>query len=130
MVKSVIGLMGLILLASLGGACGIAYRPDVQQGNVVTQEMVDQLEIGMTRRQVRFILGTPLIADPFHRERWDYYYSYRTVKGDYQKRVIQLIFNGDRLVEIRGDVQIRTRDPAAAESRHVPATLRPAYTRL
>ena len=53
-----------------------AYKIDVQQGNVLTQEMVAQLKPGQTRDQVRFILGTPLITDIFHQQRWDYVYRY------------------------------------------------------
>ncbi|MFQ6021268.1 MAG: outer membrane protein assembly factor BamE [Acidiferrobacterales bacterium] len=116
MSKSIIRVMGLLLIAWLGGTCGIVYRPDVQQGNVVTQEMIDQLEIGMTRRQVRFILGTPLIEDPFHAERWDYYYLFKTRKGRNEQRLLQVIFDGDRLVEIRGDVEIKGKGTTSAES--------------
>src|SRR5215475_3026894 len=52
------------------------YRMDVQQGNVVTQEMVEKLKPGMTPSQVRFILGTPLVVDAFHKDRWDYVYRF------------------------------------------------------
>jgi outer membrane protein assembly factor BamE len=57
-----------------------AYKIDVQQGNVLSQDMVSQLKPGQTRDQVRFILGTPLITDIFHQQRWDYVYRYHTVK--------------------------------------------------
>ena len=52
------------------------YRIDVQQGNVVNQEMVNQLRVGMNKRQVQFILGAPMLIDPFHADRWDYVYLY------------------------------------------------------
>ena len=56
------------------------YRPDIQQGNFVSEEMLAQLKLGMTRDQVRFIFGTPLLTDPFHAERWDY--AFRMAKGN------------------------------------------------
>lgn len=56
------------------------YRPAIQQGNFISQEMLAQLKIGMTREQVRFIFGTPLLTDIFHVERWDY--PFRLAKGD------------------------------------------------
>ena len=67
-----------LLLLALGG-CTI-YRIDVQQGNVVSKEKLAQVEVGMSRDQVRFILGTPLVQDPFHHDRWDY--IYRLTPGD------------------------------------------------
>ncbi|MEE9158599.1 MAG: outer membrane protein assembly factor BamE [Gammaproteobacteria bacterium] len=85
-------------------ACKGIYRPEVQQGNVVTQEMIDQLKIGMPRRQVRFILGTPLIEDPFHQDRWDYYHSRLSRNKGSERRILIVFFKDDALVEIRGDV--------------------------
>ena len=62
------------MIVALNTACLSVYRPDLQQGNAVTPEMVEKLKVGMTRNQVRFVLGTPLIADVFHPDRWDYYF--------------------------------------------------------
>ncbi len=74
------------------------YRVDVRQGNYVTQEMVAQLKPGMTRDQVRFVLGTPLLADVFHADRWDYIYRFRPGKGDQtQERRLAVIFEDGRL---------------------------------
>src|SRR5437879_5973752 len=99
MSKSRIFLLPLILLLS---ACGempkldtssfdisnshLVYRQDIRQGNFITQEMVSQLKPGLTREQVRYVLGTPLVTDPFHGNRWDYVYRYENGKGDLQKR--------------------------------------------
>ena len=71
------------------------YRIDVQQGNVVTQDMVAKLKPGMTRQQVRFVMGTPPIADPFHTDRWDYVYYIK--KGDkiLEHRRLVLLFDGE-----------------------------------
>ena len=60
---------------------GCVYKIDIQQGNEITSEMVSKLELGMTKRQVTRILGLPLITDPFHKDRWDYYYSLRDGKS-------------------------------------------------
>ena len=65
----------LVVLFTLVSGCVSLYKPEVQQGNVISAEMLETLKIGMTKRQVVFLLGTPLIADPFHPERWDYFYS-------------------------------------------------------
>ena len=55
----------------------LLYKIDVQQGNVIEQEMLDKLQPGMDKGQVKFIMGTPVIVDPFHSERWEYIYSYQ-----------------------------------------------------
>lgn len=80
------------------------YKIDIQQGNVVTQEMVSKLKPGMTRNQVRFILGTPLVVDPFHADRWDYVYLFQKGGGTPEQRRIAVIFQGDKLVRVEGDV--------------------------
>jgi len=67
------------LLALAGCSFPGVYKIDIQQGNVVTQDMIDQLRPGMTRRQVRFIMGNPLLTDTFHADRWDYLYSIQPV---------------------------------------------------
>lgn len=99
-----------ILLAILCTACGTAlptvkpYKLDIQQGNVVTSKMLLQLRPGMTKSQVRFIMGTPLIQDSFHDKRWDYVYQLReNGKVTEQRRVI-LDFENELLKSVRGDV--------------------------
>jgi outer membrane protein assembly factor BamE len=80
------------------------YRIDIQQGNVVSQAMVAKLKAGMTRAQVRFALGSPLIVDPFRTDRWDYVYMYQKQGQEAQRRRITIIFEEDRLLRIEGDV--------------------------
>jgi outer membrane protein assembly factor BamE len=80
------------------------YKIDIQQGNVVTQEMLDKLKVGMTRAQVRFALGSPLVVDPFRTDRWDYVYSYQKQGKELERRRVTVIFDEDRLVRIAGDV--------------------------
>lgn len=80
------------------------YRIDIRQGNYITQEMVAQLKPGMTRDQVRFILGTPLVADIFHAERWDYIYSFKPGRGEMQLRRFAVFFEDNKLARVAGDV--------------------------
>ena len=95
-----------LLVAGCSGAHipGV-YRIDIQQGNVVTQDMIDQLEPGMDRRKVRFILGTPLLADTFNEDRWDYFYSYQPGGGERVQRRVSVHFENERLTKIEGDVR-------------------------
>ncbi len=95
-------LTGLVALA--GCSFPGVYKIDIQQGNVVTQDMIDQLKPGMTRRQVRFIMGNPLISDTFHANRWDYLYSIQPGGGKRQQERVSLMFDGnDQLVGLNGD---------------------------
>lgn len=80
------------------------YRIDVRQGNYVDQSMVSQLRKGMTRDQVRFVLGTPLVVDPFRTDRWDYVYLFKPGRGAAERRIISVFFEGDRLDRVEGDV--------------------------
>ncbi len=82
------------------------YRIDVRQGNYVDQAMVAQLKRGMSRDQVRFVLGSPLIVDIFHRDRWDYVYRFAPGnEGEPEQRVISVYFQDDKLDHVEGDVQ-------------------------
>jgi outer membrane protein assembly factor BamE len=95
------------LLAGLAG-CGSnfgfpgVYRINVEQGNVVTEEMVEQLRPGLNRRQVRYIMGTPLIEDSFHGDRWDYRYLLRNGNELLSETQLTLWFVGDELVRVEG----------------------------
>lgn len=79
------------------------YRQDIHQGNVISQEMIDQLRPGMTKRQVTYIMGAPLMIDPFHDERWDYVYSNQPGDEPRVQKNVTLIFRGDELVALQGD---------------------------
>lgn len=82
------------------------YKIDIQQGNVLTQEMVSQLKPGQTRDQVRFLLGTPMVADIFHQQRWDYVYRYQNGQtGKVEARKFTAFFSNDGLLErVEGDI--------------------------
>ena len=80
------------------------YRMVIQQGNFISQEMVAQLKPGMTKEQVRFVLGTPLVTDIFHADRWDYVF-YRDVQGGKrEQRNLSVIFEKDKLARVIGDL--------------------------
>lgn len=80
------------------------YRMVIQQGNFISQEMVSQLKPGMTREQVRFILGTPLVADIFHADRWDYVFFREMPDGKKEQRNLSVVFEKDRLARVLGDL--------------------------
>jgi len=79
------------------------YRPDVHQGNIITKEMVDQLRNGMTREQVRFMLGTSLMSSEFHRNRVDYVFYLNPRRGEVQNRRLTLYFKDNRLERFTSD---------------------------
>jgi len=82
------------------------YRIDIPQGNIITQEMVDQLRPGLNKRQVTFILGTPLIRDTFDQDRWDYLYSYQPGGGErVQERLTVYFDDNGELTHFDGDFQ-------------------------
>jgi outer membrane protein assembly factor BamE len=112
------------------------YRPDVQQGNIITRDMVEQLRPGMTRDQVRFLLGTPMLADIFHQDRWDYPYALRRRSGETQIRKLYVVFADGKLARYQSDTMptepladslilgVRQRapaTPAAAPAQPAPA---------
>ncbi len=82
----------------------LVYKIDIDQGNVIDQDMVNQLRPNMTKRQVIYILGSPLLVDPFNTNRWDYIYSVQLGKEDRYQERIALIFSGDNLIRIGGDL--------------------------
>lgn len=86
------------------GAVGFpgVYKINIEQGNIITQELVDQLKPGMSRRQVRFILGTPLIEDSFNQDRWDYTHITRNGLDIISEEQLTVHFEGDSLAKISG----------------------------
>lgn len=80
------------------------YKPDVIQGNVVTTEQMSQVKTGMSRSQVKDILGTPLITDPFHADRWDYVFTLRRQGFDDQQRTFVVLFEKDQVQKIDAPV--------------------------
>lgn len=83
------------LVMTLLAGCAFIYRQPVHQGNLLESRQVEQLEVGMTRRQVMVLLGSPSIADPFHQERWDYVSTQRRGRGDMEVKNLTVRFDGD-----------------------------------
>ena len=104
----------VMALALTLSAC--VYKIDIQQGNEITSEMVSQLEVGMSKREVTRILGLPLITDPFNKDRWDYYYSLRSGKsGETIQHLASLRFEGDSLVAIHSSFDEPQAEATASE---------------
>jgi outer membrane protein assembly factor BamE len=99
--KRLLTIFGLIGMTSLAGC---VYKIDIQQGNIVSQDMVDKLRPGMSRSQSRFVLGTPLIQDTFHPGRWDYVYTIQPAGGTRLQERETLLFNdAEQLSGLNGD---------------------------
>jgi outer membrane protein assembly factor BamE len=95
----------MIFALAIGSGC--VYRANISQGNLIKEEDLAQLEIGMTRNQVRFLLGTPMIDDPFNADRWDYVYYLKLGRRSAQfKRWVTVVFENDVVSEIRKDQEL------------------------
>jgi outer membrane protein assembly factor BamE len=95
-----------VIAATALAAC--VYRIDIQQGNLLDDEDIVQVEVGMTRSQVQFLLGTPMVADSFHRDRWDYAYYFRQGRSpDAVKRWLVVHFENDRVARIDRDLELQ-----------------------
>lgn len=94
------------------------YRFEVVQGNVVTKEQLERVRIGMPRRQVRELLGSPMLTDIFHADRWDYVFTIRRQGAEPQRRSIVLGFEGDRLVKVDAEDLPSEHEFVASISRH------------
>ena len=105
----------LCLLLLVSGGCTrnydggwnipLVYKIDIQQGNVIDQSMIDKLRQGMDKNQVRFILGTPILTDTFHSDRWDYIYSFQKGSRKREQRHISVYFEDEKLAYLTGDIQ-------------------------
>ena len=112
MKKLVVFCFSLILLSACsrsfdgGYNMPLLYKIDVQQGNVIEQDMLNKLRPGMDQNQVKFIMGTPVIVDPFHNERWEYIFSFQKGGGVREQRHITLHFEDEKLTHVSGDVEV------------------------
>lgn len=103
----IISIISLLLLAT---ACSslkfpFAYELVVQQGNYVEQDMINKLEVGMTRRQVKFVMGSPLIEDTFNPDRWDYFYTVKRGEDQLTRKLFTVYFEKDKLASWDGDLK-------------------------
>ncbi len=102
-------LLALLLSLSSSGCSTLlenlpgVYRIDIEQGNIVTQEMVDQLRPNMNKRQVLYIMGSPMLQDAFHKNRWDYIYSRQPGNEPRVQKRLTLFFKEERLSGVQGD---------------------------
>ena len=102
-------LLASLLAAVLVGAC--VYRIDIQQGNVLEEENIDQVTVGMSRSAVQFLLGTPMIEDAFHEDRWDYTYYFRQGRSrDVERRWFVIYFENDLVARLERDVVLAPSD--------------------
>ncbi len=97
----------ILIAALLTIASGCVFRANISQGNLIEQDDLDQIEVGMTRNQIRFLLGTPMIDDPFHKNRWDYIYYLKVGRKDtVAKRWVSVLFSDDKVSEINKDLEL------------------------
>jgi outer membrane protein assembly factor BamE len=101
----------------------LVYRPTIQQGNVVTQEQVNELKPGMSKRQVRFVLGTPMLIDVFHVNRWDYAYTLGVGSKPSEMQRVTVFFENDRLVSISGDLRPQPEEERVEPEQEVVVTV-------
>lgn len=111
--RSLLTALVIVLVSSGLGACQLIYKLPTRQGNVVDQKDLDKLQTGMTRDQVRFLLGTPIAKSPFRDDRWDYVGYYRSPRGELNTRAVSLFFDADTLVRMDG-VAAESGDSAVA----------------
>lgn len=91
----------LILVGlALGNPGCSAYKIDIRQGNTLDPEIIESLRVGMSKQQVVFLMGTPLVQDPFHTNRWDYAYTFQPGGGKMTSQHVSLFFEGDQLTKI------------------------------
>lgn len=97
----------LLMILALALSSGCVYKASIAQGNLIKEEDLAQLEVGMTRNQVRFLLGTPMVDDPFHAGRWDYIYYLKVGRRDaVAKRWVSVFFEDGIVSEIRKDQEL------------------------
>jgi len=122
--KSLHALALLILIPALPACSTLAvdvplvYKIDINQGNIIDQDMINQLRPNMSKRQVIYILGSPLLVDAFNKNRWDYIQSEQRGSGDRAQQRIALFFENDHLVHLEGDLAPEN-NPAPAPSKEI-----------
>ncbi len=98
--KITLVLITLFLITACSGKLFTVHKIDVQQGNAIDPKKVEQLAIGMTKEQVKFLMGPPLVTDVFHPDRWDYIYFLIPDYGDTERRHVMVIFDGDLVASL------------------------------
>ncbi len=95
--------LAVLFLLSLLSACSLVpvYRPSIEQGNIYDQSMIDQLTPGMTKKQVLFLMGTPVLRNDFYPSRWDYVYTLKRDDKKFFKKWVSIYFHGDTIKEVK-----------------------------
>lgn len=96
-------LLSILLVALLLSSCSLVRKMEIEQGNVITPEMLSRVHTGMTREQVREVMGTPVLLNTFDDNRVDYIYTFKPSGGSMTKRHVTFTFRNDRLRGIEGD---------------------------
>lgn len=104
-----------LIIPLLLAAC--AHKIDIQQGNVITEEQLSLLKPGMERNQIRQLIGSPMLTDPFHADRWDYYYSMKAGREPVVRYRATLFFSNDRLLRIEREGPIPEKDTPQLEKK-------------
>ena len=105
--RVVLAVLLLLLLVLPLAACELVYKLPTRQGNAIEQKDLDKLQVGMSREQVRFIMGTPVATTSFRSDRWDYYGYYKPPRGQPYSRTVSLYFEGDRLARMEGEKPVK-----------------------
>lgn len=112
----------LVCISLMLAACIKPYQPDIQQGNILNNSDLAELRYGMSKQEVLFILGTPMVLDPFNTSRWDYFFSKTNQRKDHtEQRLVTAIFEGDKLTELKGDVdlsKVQSLEPSIEDMQH------------
>ena len=107
-------------------ACIKPFQPSIQQGNIINNSSLQEIQAGMSKQEILYILGSPMLTDPFNSDRWDYFYSRKDRnKNETTTRIVTVIFEGEQLKELIGDVDlsnVATLDPSK-EDRHNGGTV-------
>jgi outer membrane protein assembly factor BamE len=129
----------LIIIACFATLClsgcsitewSLVHRIDVQQGNVITQETINQLKPGMTRRQVQYVAGSPMVADVFHQDRWDYIYHMKPGTGETTTEHVSLYFENDALARISGTLHPQDEDEQDSNANEQATLIVPPEERI
>jgi outer membrane protein assembly factor BamE len=120
----------LMLCACSMADWSLVHRIDVQQGNVIDQDALNQLTPGMTRRQVQYVIGSPMVADTFHQDRWDYIYRMQTGKGEVSEQHVTLFFKDDTLTSISGSMRPQANDAQTPPVREQVSLVVPPEERI
>jgi outer membrane protein assembly factor BamE len=114
----------LLAVAFLASAC--VYRIDIQQGNYIGEDLAAKVKPGMTRSEVRQILGTPLLTDAFHANRWDYYFSHERGRAAEKPTRFSVVFENDKVVSTSGEARAALPTPVLPEQETRPVRASPA----